>query len=165
MKYVINIENPTPDVLRQIWFSKMQEDQGLKGTLPEPTSKNGGDMKVFISVADAAPNLIAGIGKVLAYIDSSKQAQKPAPVAPPVVHKSATKEPTIRKKHVWSKKALDGIKMVSMDAPWGLKLDGTPRKRPGGAPNKYKKLEVTRITPKLQLELDEYINKLAKENK
>jgi hypothetical protein len=161
MKYVINIENPTPDVLRQIWFSKMQEDQGLKGTLPEPTSRNGGDMKVFISVADAAPNLIAGIGKVLTYIESGV---KPVE-SKPVVHKSATKEPLIRKKHVWSKKALDGIKMVSMDAPWGLKLDGTPRKRPGGAPNKYKKLEVTRITPKLQLELDEYINKLAKENK
>ena len=162
MKYIINIENPTPDVLRQIWFSKMQESQGLKGTLPEPTSKNGGDMKVFISVADAEPNLIAGIGKVLAYIDSGKKVEKPAPVAPPVVHKSATGEPKQRKKHVWSKEALAKIKMVSMDAPWGLKLDGTPRKKPGGIPYT---LNVAPVSAQQKLEIEKYIEKFNKENK
>lgn len=162
MKYIINIENPTPDVLRQIWFSKMQESQGLKGTLPEPTSKNGGDMKVFISVADAEPNLIAGIGKVLAYIDSSKHAQKLEPVVKPVVHKSATGEPKQRKKHVWSKEALAKIKMVSMDAPWGLKLDGTPRKKPGGIPYT---LNVAPVSAQQKLEIEKYIEKFNRENK
>ena len=129
MKYIVNIENPTPDVLRQIWFSIMQKRQNLTGSLPEPMSKHGGDMKIFISVADAEPNLIAGIGKVLAYIDSGTKPVESKPVVTPVVEKPAAKK---RKKHVWSNKALANIKKVSVDAPWGLKLDGTPRKKPGG---------------------------------
>jgi hypothetical protein len=132
MKYIVNIENPTPDVLRQVWFSIMQQRQNITGNLPEPMSKDLGDMKIFISVADAEPNLIAGIGKVLAYADLDKKPVevKPSePVAPPVVEKSAIKQ---RKKHKWSAAALRNIKKVSPEAPWGLKLDGTPRKKPGG---------------------------------
>ncbi len=134
MKYIVNIENPTPDVLRQVWFSIMQQRQNVTGNLPEPMSRDLGDMKIFISVTDAEPNLIAGIGKVLTFADSGK---KPAevkpfePVAPPVIEKSASKP---RKKHKWSAAALRNIKKVSPEAPWGLKLDGTPRKKPGGEP-------------------------------
>lgn len=139
MKYIVNIDNPTPDVLRQIWFAAMQQKENITGALPAPTSTDGGDMKIFISVADAEPNLIAGIGKVMALIDSAKPAKTVA------VHQAEEeKEPQAKSakkiaKWKWGRIAKRNLNMRSPDAPYGLRKDGKPRKPSGRTAQSLKK--------------------------
>jgi len=127
MNYTITIDNPTPDVLRQVWFSAMQLERNIKGELPNPTSKDGGNMKITVTAFDAESQLIAGLGKVVTLISTGelKAEPKQEPKSEPVVKKKPTRT------HKWGKHAVQQMYKKSPEAPWGLKVDGTPRKKPG----------------------------------
>ena len=124
MNYMITIDNPTPDVLRQVWFSAMQIEKDMKGELPNPTSKDGGRMKITVTIFEAESNVIAGLGKVVTLINSEEVKEVAKPVPPP-----QKKKPT--RNHKWGKHAVEQMYKKSPEAPWGLKVDGTPRKKPG----------------------------------
>lgn len=124
MKYVIKIDNPTPDVLRQVWFSLVQEEKDMPEKLPEPTSTDAGDMKITLRIYDAKPNVIAGLGKVVTMLKTKVYEEEVKPVEKP-----EKKKPT--RHHTWGSVAKENMKKVSPEAPWGLKVDGTPRIRPG----------------------------------
>ena len=142
MKYIVNIEHPTPDVLRQIWFAVMQQKENITGTLPEPTSTNGGDMKVFIQIMDAEPSLIAGIGKVVTLIDSAK---KPKPTQTSFTPEENERQLQIKparkqmSKFKWGRVAKRNLNMRTPEAPYGLRKDGTPRKPSGRIAHSMKK--------------------------
>ena len=114
MKYVINIENPTPDVLRQIWYSVARPGEDRS----DPTSSDAGDMKIFIQIEDGDADLVAGLGKI---IKATQMSQQPL--------KRTTK---------WSRKAKINLNKKSPTAPHGLKKDGTPRQKAGRKPLKIR---------------------------
>lgn len=121
MKYIINVENPTPDLLRQLWLAASQQHKTNPKLVINPTSTDGGAMKIFVQIVDAEPNLIAGIGKVVTLVGHPKV-------------ENLVAQPKPRRSHKWSRIAKINLKKKSVDAPWGLKKDGTPRKPVGRKP-------------------------------
>lgn len=117
MKYIINVENPTPDLLRQLWVAASQQQKPNPKLVIAPTSTDGGAMKIFVQIVDAEPDLIVGIGKVVTLIGHPK-----------VENLAVQPKPGRTRTHKWSRLAKINLKKKSATAPWGLKKDGTPRK-------------------------------------
>ena len=74
-------------------------------------------MRIDIHISDATPEELEAIAKVLAV--KPRAVQKSKPVA---------KKP---KQRVWSKKALKMVNTRTPEAPYGYRMDGTPRKPTG----------------------------------
>ncbi len=76
-------------------------------------------MRIDIHISDATPEELEAIAKVLAVKPQVVQKSKP------VVQKSKPKQ------RVWSKKALKMANTKTPEAPYGYRMDGTPRKPTG----------------------------------
>ena len=76
-------------------------------------------MRIDIHISDATPEELEAIAKVLAVKPQAVQKSKPE------LQKSKPKQ------RVWSKKALKMANTKTPEAPYGYRMDGTPRKPTG----------------------------------
>ena len=76
-------------------------------------------MRIDITISDATPAELEAIAKVLNVKPQAVQKSKPA------LQKSKPK------KRKWSKTALTMVNTRTPEAPYGYKIDGTPRKPTG----------------------------------
>ena len=76
-------------------------------------------MRIDIAISDATPAELEAIAKVLNVKPQAVQKSKPA------LQKSKPK------KRKWSKTALTMVNTRTPEAPYGYKIDGTPRKPTG----------------------------------
>ena len=78
-------------------------------------------MRIDIHISDATPEELEAIAKALNVKPQAVQKSNP------VVQKSKPK----KKKHVWSDEALKLANTRTPEAPYGYRMDGTPRKPTG----------------------------------
>ena len=81
-------------------------------------------MRIDIHISDATPEELEAIAKALNVKPQALQKSNP------VVQKS-NPEPQKPKQRVWSKKALKMANTKTPEAPYGYRMDGTPRKPTG----------------------------------
>ena len=81
-------------------------------------------MRIDIHISDATPEELEAIAKALNVKPQALQKSNPVvQKSKPVVQKS--------KQRVWSKKALKMANTKTPEAPYGYRMDGTPRKPTG----------------------------------
>ena len=81
-------------------------------------------MRIDITISDATPAELEAIAKALNVKPQALQKSNPVvQKSKPVVQKS--------KQRVWSKKALKMANTRTPEAPYGYRMDGTPRKPTG----------------------------------
>ena len=81
-------------------------------------------MRIDITISDATPAELEAIAKALNVKPQALQKSNPVvQKSKPVVQKS--------KQRVWSKKALKMANTKTPEAPYGYRMDGTPRKPTG----------------------------------
>ena len=85
-------------------------------------------MKIDIHISDASPEQLAAIAQALSPLQKSNVA----------VQKSNEPLQKSKERRGWSKKAIRLANTKTPEAPYGLKMDGTPRK-PTGLQKKEKK--------------------------
>ena len=83
-------------------------------------------MRIDITISDATPAELEAIAKVLNVKPQAVQKSKePLQKSKPALQKSKPK------KRKWSKAALTMVNTRTPEAPYGYKVDGTPRKPTG----------------------------------
>ena len=85
-------------------------------------------MRIDIHISDATPEELEAIAKALNVKPQALQKSNPVvQKSNPVLRKSKPK----KKKHVWSDEALKLANTRTPEAPYGCRMDGTPRKPTG----------------------------------
>lgn len=83
-------------------------------------------MRIDIHISDATAQQLRAIAKLLSPLQKSNA---PAQKSNEPVQKS--NEPKPQGRRSWSKVAIKLANTKTKEAPYGIKMDGTPRKKPG----------------------------------
>lgn len=90
-------------------------------------------MRIDIHISDATPAELEAIAKALNVKPQALQKSNPAiqKSNPPLQKSNPELQKSKPKRRVWSKKALKMVNTRTPEAPYGYRMDGTPRKPTG----------------------------------
>ena len=95
-------------------------------------------MKISIHIEEATPGQLATVALALSKFQNPVLKVTPPAEKPQKPTESTKKPKQEKKRRGWSKKAIRLANTKTPEAPYGLKMDGTPRK-PTGLQKKEKK--------------------------